>query len=138
MNAFLGRKLLIATAHQKERAIAPILEQELKVECFVPAQINTDSLGTFSGEVSRTADVLSTLRAKCTLAMKENPVDLILASEGSFGAHPSSSFLPADYEMVLLMDFHNITEYKGSFWTMDTNFSASEIVSVISVTIREY
>ena len=127
MNAFLGRKLLIATAHQKERVIAPILEQGLKVECFVPTKINTDSLGTFSGEIARTGDVLSTLRAKCTLAMKENPVDLILASEGSFGAHPSSPFLPADYEMVLLMDFHNTTEYKGSFWTMDTNFSASEI-----------
>jgi hypothetical protein len=127
MNAFLNRKLLIATAHQKERAIAPILEQELKVECFVPAKLNTDSLGTFSGEIARTGDVLSTLRAKCILAMKENPVDLVLASEGSFGAHPSSPFLPANYEMVLLKDVQNNTEYSGSYWTPNTNFSASEI-----------
>ena len=133
MKTFLGRKLCIATAHHKERVIAPILERALKVTCFVPDQINTDSLGTFSGEVSRTGDVLSTLRNKCSLAMKENPVDLVLASEGSFGGHPSSPFLPANYEMVLLKDVRNNTEYTGSFWTTATNFSGAQIEDTLAM-----
>ncbi|MEN9336433.1 MAG: hypothetical protein RLZZ500_1420 [Bacteroidota bacterium] len=129
MNAFLGKKLCIATAHHKEIAIASVVEQGLGVECVVPAHLDTDSLGTFSGEISRKGNVLETLRAKCTLAMKKNPTDLVLASEGSFGAHPSSPFLPADYEMVLLVDVLNGKEYTGSYWTTDTNFSAAIIQS---------
>lgn len=129
MNAFLGKKLCIATAHQKEIAIAPVVEQGLRVECVVPAHLDTDSLGTFSGEILRKGNVLETLRAKCALAMKENTTDLVLASEGSFGAHPSSPFLPADFETVLLIDTQTGREFTGSFWTTDTNFSASTITS---------
>lgn len=127
MNAFLGKKLCIATAHQKEIAIIPVVERGLRVTCEVPAQLDTDSLGTFTGEVPRQGDVKSTLRAKCKLAMKENTNDLVLASEGSFGAHPSSPFLPADYEMVMLWDPCNQREYMGSFCTTDTNFAATVI-----------
>jgi hypothetical protein len=32
---FRGRNLLIATKHEKEKAIAPILEKELGVKCFI-------------------------------------------------------------------------------------------------------
>ena len=32
---FKGRNLLIATKHEKEKVIAPILEKELGVKCFV-------------------------------------------------------------------------------------------------------
>lgn len=127
MNTFLGKKICIATAHRKEIVIAPVVEQGLSVECVVPAFLDTDSLGTFSGEVSRKGSVLDTLRAKCALAMKENPTDFVLASEGSFGAHPSSPFLPANFEMVLLIDTKSGREFTGSFWTTDTNFSGTAI-----------
>ena len=53
---FSGRKLLIATMHQKEKAIAGILEKQLGVKCVVPENFNTDLLGTFSGEVEREDD----------------------------------------------------------------------------------
>jgi hypothetical protein len=44
---FPGRKLLIASKHQKEEVIAPLLEKALEVTCIVPANFDTDELGTF-------------------------------------------------------------------------------------------
>jgi hypothetical protein len=39
---FKNRKLLIATKHEKEKVIAPILSKELTVESFVPNDFDTD------------------------------------------------------------------------------------------------
>ncbi|WP_229359370.1 hypothetical protein [Flectobacillus major] len=50
---FQGRRLLIATKHQKQKVIAPILEKELGVVCVVLPELDTDKLGTFTGEVNR-------------------------------------------------------------------------------------
>lgn len=84
---FEGRKLIIATMHQKETVIAPILEKALGVHCFIDQTFDTDLLGTFSGEVERKLDPIATAKEKCLRAMRANNCDLGIASEGSFGAH---------------------------------------------------
>ena len=66
---FKGRKLVIATKHEKEKVIAPILEKELGVKCFVAPDLDTDLLGTFTGEVERKDDPIITARKKCLIAM---------------------------------------------------------------------
>ncbi|MFV5690319.1 hypothetical protein [Flavobacterium sp. ZT3R25] len=38
--------------------IAPILENELGVSCIVSDKFDTDTLGTFSGEIARKEDAL--------------------------------------------------------------------------------
>ncbi len=86
---FEGRYLVIATKHNKEKVIAPILERELGVKCFVPVNLDTDALGTFTGEVERKDDPITTARKKCLLAMELENCDMAIASEGSFGPHPS-------------------------------------------------
>lgn len=53
MNSFSQRKLVIATKHHKEKVIAPLIEKVLGVECFVGKNFDTDTLGTFTGEVER-------------------------------------------------------------------------------------
>jgi hypothetical protein len=55
---FQGRKLLVATKHQKEQVIAPILEKEFAVQCYTSDSFDTDLLGTFSGEVKEKNDAL--------------------------------------------------------------------------------
>lgn len=45
---FKGRNLLIATKHEKEKVIAPILDKELGVNCFVVTNLDTDEFGTFT------------------------------------------------------------------------------------------
>ena len=126
---FKGRKLLIATKHHKEMIIAPILEKELAVTCYTSDAFDTDSLGTFSGEIQRTDDALTTLRNKCIGASIANNCDLILASEGSFGVHPSIFFANADIELVMLKDFKNDIEIVAREISMETNFNGKTINS---------
>lgn len=126
---FTGRKLLIATKHQKEMTIAPILEKELAVKCYTSDVFDTDLLGTFSGEIQRKDDALTTLRNKCIGASIANNCDLILASEGSFGVHPSIFFANANVELVMLKDFKNDIEIVAREISMETNFNGKTITS---------
>lgn len=61
---FAGRKLVIATMHGKEATIGPILTRELGVEIVVPEHFNTDTYGTFSGEIERIVDPVEAGRIK--------------------------------------------------------------------------
>lgn len=126
---FAGRDLVIATKHRKESVIAPILEQELGVHCFVPTDLDTDQLGTFSGEVERTDDPITTARKKCLMAMEQTHATLAIASEGSFGPHPSLFFVSVDEEFLFFMDRENDLEIIVREVSTDTNFNKKEICS---------
>lgn len=123
---FEGRQLVIASMHQKEQVLQPLLEASLKVTVSVAKGLNTDLLGTFSGEVTRIADPLTTARKKCELALDLTGGDLVLASEGSFGAHPSAFFLPANEEWLLLIDRKHQLEIHACHLSLETNFSGQE------------
>lgn len=120
---------MIATRHHKERVIAPVLESALGVHCIVPPDLDTDQLGTFSGEVERKEDPLSTARAKCRMALDRTGADLSLASEGSFGPHPHLFFLPSDEEILVLMDTLNNLEIHVRHLNTETNFSGAVLRS---------
>ncbi len=130
IEVFKQRRLVIATKHKKEEVIAPILEQAIGVNCFVPHAFDTDQLGTFSGEVERKLNPLETARKKCELAMDETGSDLAIASEGSFGQHPTILLAPADDEIVLLKDRKYKFEFIGRKISTDTNFGGEEIGNV--------
>lgn len=124
---FEGRRLVIATKHGKEAVLAPILERELGVLCFTMPQFDSDIFGTFSGEVERLDDAVLTARLKCEKAMEMAQCDLAIASEGSFGSHPSFYFLPADDEVVLLLDKKQDAFFSARELSIDTNFNAAVI-----------
>jgi len=124
---FRSRKLLIATKHQKESVIAPILERELGVICFVDETYDTDILGTFTGEIERELDPIATAREKCLRAMKINNCDLGIASEGSFGPHPSMFFVNADDEFLIFIDTKNNIEVIVRELSTSTNFNGKEV-----------
>lgn len=126
---FQGRKVIIATKHQKENVIAPILEKELGVSCFIDETFDTDALGTFTGEVERELDPISTAREKCLRAMKANNCDLGVASEGSFGPHPSLFFVNADDEFLIFIDTKNNLEVTVRELSTSTNFNGKQIQS---------
>lgn len=124
---FSGRKLVIATKHKKEEVIAPLLEQSLEVKCFTPTNFDTDAFGTFSGEVERELDPISTARKKCLYAMEESNTDLGIASEGSFGPHPALFFTNADEEVLIFIDKKNNIEIIAREVSTETNFDGKEI-----------
>lgn len=126
---FKGRSLVIATKHEKQKVIAPILEKALGAKCFVANDLDTDQLGTFTGENERKDDPVTTARKKCYLAMELTNCDLAIASEGSFGAHPSIFFVPADDEFLVFIDKVNNLEIIARELTTETNYSGSEINS---------
>ncbi len=127
MTHFIHRRLIIATMHHKERVLAPALERGLGVACFVDPTLNTDLLGTFSGEVERVSDPVTTLRNKCLMAMEKNACDLGVATEGSFGAHPLYPFLYAHEEWMMLLDKAQGLEILVRTLSTETNFNAAQV-----------
>lgn len=130
LETFRNRNLVIATMHAKEQVIAPIMESELKVYCTTISDLDTDVLGTFTGEVERVSDPISTARFKCLLALELCDADLAIASEGSFGAHPDIFFAKANEEIVMLLDVKHGLEIVGKFLTTETNFDGKEVNSI--------
>ncbi len=90
---------------------------------FVAPDLDTDNLGTFSGEVERKDDVVDTLRKKCRMAMELSDCDIAIASEGSFGPHPAMPFVYADDELMMMVDTSNNLEIIGKEVSMETNFA---------------
>lgn len=115
--------------HHKEQVMAPILEKGLGVICITPKDLDTDSFGTFSGETARVSDALTVARQKCLAAIVATDCDLAVASEGSFGPHPSAYFATADDELVVLLDRENQLEIIGRSVSFKTNFSGSSITT---------
>lgn len=121
---FGGRKMLIATKHQKEKVLQPLLEKMIGVQA-VTTYIDTDQFGTFTGEINRVRSAFDTARQKCLAAHELTGESLILSSEGSFGAHPVLGFVPADEEMLLLKDFKYDVEYRAKVISTQTNFAGA-------------
>ncbi len=126
---FHGRKILIATKHKKEEVLAPILESALGLNSFVLDDYDTDVFGTFTGEVKREGSPLDVLRRKVEQGLELSGVDLAIASEGSFGPHPTVFFVPAADEVLLFRDKKNDLEIVAREITTDTNFGSAEVRS---------
>jgi hypothetical protein len=126
---FEGRKIVIATKHKKEQVIAPILINELGLNVCVPEDFDTDVFGTFTGEVERKDGPLEALRRKVDKAMELSGFDLAIASEGSFGPHPTLFFLPAADELLMFRDKENDLEIMSREISTDTNFGSAEVQS---------
>lgn len=124
---FARRNLIIATKHEKELVITPILEKELGVKCFIDSNLDTDLLGTFTGEIERENDSVTTARKKCFFAMDLTNCDLAVASEGSFGPHPNNYFVSADDEFLIFIDRKNDLEIIVREISIYTNFNGDEI-----------
>lgn len=126
---FGGRTLLIATKHKKEQVIAPTLEAVLRVVCITPQDFDSDQFGTFTGEIERTFDPITTARKKCEWAMEKYQVDLSIASEGSFGPHPEAFMVPANEERLVLLDRKYNLEITAVTLTTKTNFNGAAITN---------
>lgn len=124
---FKGRRLAVVSKHRKELAISPVMDSGLGVSSFAATAFDTDLLGTFTGEVPRKDDPLTTLRRKCLAGMHLHGCDLGIASEGSFGPHPVIPFVTSDEELLILIDAKNDLQLVHRELSTDTNFSGAEV-----------
>ncbi len=127
---FANRVAVLATMHRKEQAIAPLLEAQLGLTVTVPNGFDTDGFGTFTGEVKRPADQLSTARLKAEAALEQTGATLAIASEGSFGPHPHIPFVPCNRELVVLLDRQHGLEMVGECLSTETNYRQQPIRSL--------
>ena len=65
---FRGKVLHMVSRHQKQQYIAPVLASRLGFICKTVSEVDTDLLGTFSGEVARTLSPVACARDKCKRA----------------------------------------------------------------------
>jgi uncharacterized protein YbcC (UPF0753/DUF2309 family) len=121
--SYADKTCVIATMHDKEKAIAPAFLDSLGLK-MIKAKMDTDQLGTFTGEVERKGTALTCARHKCELAMKESKVTIGIASEGSFGPHPFIPFVACDQEILYFMDQERGFVLHQSLLSTKTNYRA--------------
>ena len=120
---YRGRVVALATKHGKERAIGRPLQAALGLEVMVPPNLDTDALGTFSGEVERVGTPKEMALRKARLGMAAAELPYGLASEGSFGPHPFIPFLPIGQELLIFVDDVLGIELSEFLIVEDTNFN---------------
>lgn len=128
-SSLMNRQTVVfATAHQKERLLAPLFS-ELGMT-MATTEVDTDSLGTFSGEIERTGIVRETLRKKIELArVQKSGERFFLASEGSFSTHPFLGVLQHNLESLLFVDTTFNAEVYAEYFTRDVVNFVCEINS---------
>lgn len=127
---FKNRLAILATMHQKERVIAPLLETELNLQVIVPSQFDTDRFGTFTREIKRVGTQIEAARLKAQKVLELTGETIAIASEGSFYPHPAFPFLSCDREIVLLIDKTNQLEIIGQEITTETNHNHQQVRSI--------
>ncbi len=129
LSLFAHRIGVLATMHQKQQVMAPLLEAALGIQVQVPP-LNTDQFGTFTREIKRPGDQLAAARLKAAAALDLVGETLGFASEGSFGPHPAVPYLASNREMVLLLDRTHNLEVVGEVVTTETNYSHKRVASL--------
>ena len=89
--------------HAKERALAAPFRRVLGAEIVVP-RLDTDVLGTFSGEVPRPDALVETCAIKAELAFRSLDVDCAIANEGSYGPIDRVPLTPSGIELLAFVD----------------------------------
>lgn len=132
---FAGRTLGVATLHGKERVIGPALMQMLPMAGYraIP-DVDTDRFGAFSGEVQRKQDPLTTAIEKAKHGVEVSGMDLVVASEGSFGPYPLSPFISCNEEILVLYDARDGSAYDHKHLSLDTVFGGEACASLGQVT----
>lgn len=121
-HSYRDRRIALGTKHGKERVVRPPFLAQLGAMLEVPADMDTDLLGTFTGEVERAVSPGETAFKKAAWAMSLTALPLGLASEGSFGPHPEIGFVPCDSEWMVFVDDDLGLRIAETLITTDTNF----------------
>jgi hypothetical protein len=119
-----GELIALGTMHAKEHAIAKPFRRHLAAEIRVPAGIDTDRFGTFTGEVPRAGTMADAAYAKALAAMSATGLPYAIGSEGSFGPHRNMPLIPVAIELLLFVDWRRSIRVRESIRTSRTNFDS--------------
>lgn len=106
------------------------MRHALGLELVVPADLDTDVLGTFTGEVAREGTPQQVCLRKARLGMAAAGLPLGLANEGSFGPDPLLPFVQADTEVMTFVDDERGLIVTEQLVTHDTNHAQREACGI--------
>lgn len=124
--SFRDTKVYLATNHKKAAAAREPFLRILNTQ-VEELQIDSDRLGTFSGEIERPGSMLDALRGKIKLAREVSRERFILVSEGSFSTAGGFGVIAQGIEMLLLDDAFTGTQVIEQHISWDTNYLTAEI-----------
>ncbi|WP_053959376.1 DUF6671 family protein [Sulfobacillus thermosulfidooxidans] len=130
---YRGQKVALATKHEKEQVVGPPLRETVGLEVCVPPYLDTDVLGTFSGEIPRNGTPQEVVIRKARMGMAALDLPLGLASEGSFGPHPQLLFVPGHHELLAFVDDQLGIEITEQIISTETNYAHIEARSLDDV-----
>ena len=116
-----GVAIAIATLHGKAGALAQAFAA-VGARLQLATGVDTDALGTFSGEVPRTRSALDTAIEKARLGMRATGLPVGIATEGSFGPDPVLGIVPLHREVIVLVDDRHGSVVVETLATHDSNF----------------
>jgi hypothetical protein len=100
---YYDEPIVLTSKHNKLTLIQPAF-RDIAGLTVVEQHLDTDLLGTFSGEVERTFPPLETAIRKAELGLIKTGAQLGLASEGSIGSDPLIPFAISNIEHLVLVD----------------------------------
>ena len=130
MSIYNNRVAILATMHNKEKVISPLLKEHLGINLIVPQCLNTDIFGTFTREIKRPDTQIITARLKAKKALEMDDEKIAVASEGSFAPHPLIPYVYANREIIIFLDQENDLEIIGELFSIETNFNHQTISSL--------
>lgn len=129
MTLYQDVEIVLTTKHEKGRAIEPAFSEILGSQ-LRSVDLDTDTLGTFSGEVDRKGNALECVKQKCEWGMSQARAEYGLASEGSFGPHPAIPFVRADTEILYFIDRTRNIHIHLIEVSTDTNYQMQAVSSI--------
>jgi hypothetical protein len=130
--SFTNSLITFATKHKKAAAAQEPFKRILSTS-VEELEIDSDALGTFTGETERQGSMIDALRGKVTLARAKTTCRLVLTSEGSFSSSGGVGFGAAGMvhgiEMLMLHDALTGVEILEQHITYDTNYASAAITT---------
>lgn len=127
---YAGQTIVVTTKHGKARCLALPLRIGLGAQLNLAEGIDTDLLGTFTGEVARVGTPREVAIRKARLGMTATGLPLGLVIEGSFGADPVVPFVPLHHGILAFIDDERGLEVVEQVATNDTNFNHAVVSTV--------
>ena len=118
---YKNERVLLASKHKKERVIRPVFFDKIGCEIYT-SDFDTDQFGTFTGEIPRTHNAYETCILKAKTAAIAADCSFSVASEGSFGPHPSTPFFASAHEIMVFVDLKNGWVIADQLVTAKTNY----------------
>ena len=116
-------RVAVASMPGKARALKPSLGRMPGLRLFTPNGLDTDALGTFTGERPRSQSPRATVERKARLALEADGADSAVRTGGSFGPDPVLAVVPLHQEGITWVDAREGWCVLEGIATRATNFA---------------